>query len=74
MVRNLKKIGDELMLVIDPETAERMSLNETTPLNVKVEGRQLTITVVQTASDEAVREALEDTNQRYGGMLKRLAE
>jgi len=75
MVRNLKKIGDELMLVIDEETAKRMSLNENTPLEFATDGERLIVFPVDTAKRRAsFEQALKEVNEEWGDVLQRLAE
>ncbi len=75
MVRNLVPHGDELALVIDKPILELLHLDAETPLDISTDGKVL---VVSPAGDEKRRkqftEALAKTNEKYGGMLKRLAD
>lgn len=75
MVRSLKKIGNELMLVIDEETAKQMSLNENTPLEFATDGKRLIVFPVDTAERRAsFEQALKEVNEEWGDVLQRLAE
>lgn len=76
MVTKLTKHGDSYSLQIDRFMLERLGIDENTPLEVRMSGRMITC---EPAEDAAQRSAdldrfLEDTNERYGEVLKRLAE
>ena len=75
MVRHLVPHGDDLALVIDKPTLERLHLDAETPLDISTDGRVL---IVSPASDEKRREELhreiEKFSDKYAGMLKRLAD
>lgn len=76
MVRKLTKNGDSYSLEIDRLMLERLGIDENTPLEVRMSGRAITF---EPAEDATQRSAdldrfIEDTNERYGEVLKRLAE
>ncbi len=75
MIRHLVPHGDDLALVIDKPTLERLHLDADTPLEITTDGRVL---IVSPASDEKrrkeLRAALEKFSDKYAGMLKRLAD
>ena len=68
--------GKGLALVLDRSLLDALKIDENTPLKVTTDGRSVFITpqAADEARREKVRAALEDTNRKYGGMLKRLAE
>lgn len=75
MVRHLVPHGDDLALVIDKPMLELLHLDAETPLDISTDGKVL---VVSPAGDEKRRrqfeEALAKSNEKYGEMLKRLAD
>jgi len=76
MVCKLIKTGDKFTLQIDSALLERLGIDENTELAMRTDGRTVTF---EPAEDAAKRSAdlerfLKDTNERYGEVLKRLAE
>ncbi|MEX0979106.1 MAG: hypothetical protein WDZ48_09655 [Pirellulales bacterium] len=75
MIKKLSKHGDDLVLVLDRSILAQLQIDEQTALEVTTDGRTLVVSPVQ---DEEYRQrfqkALESTNERYGDVLKRLAE
>ena len=75
MIKKLCKHGNSLALVIDRSILDLLKIDENTPLEVSTDGQALIVAPVR---DEAHRKrfeaARESTNERYGDVLKRLAE
>ena len=74
MVTKIIRQGEQYYLPIDQPTLDRLEIGADTPLDISTDGRTLRVTPVN--GDERqrrFREALENTNQKYGDMLKRLA-
>lgn len=75
MIKNLTRHGNSLALVIDKAVLELLKIDAETPLDISTDGERLIITPVRDAARrERFRAALEETNHRYGRMLRRLAE
>ena len=74
MLKKLTRHGNSLALVLDKGIIELLNIDSETPLEISTDGSLLLITPVR---DEKRRrqfkDALEKTNARYGGTLKRLA-
>lgn len=75
MIKKLTKHGNSLALVIDRPVLDLLKINGDTPLEISTDGEALVIAPVRDAARRRKFEkALEATNRRYGGALKRLAE
>lgn len=75
MIARLIKHGDELALVIEPSILEQLNIDKTTPLALSIEGRSLVVTPIRDEEQRRrIEEALDSANQRYGDVLRRLAE
>jgi antitoxin component of MazEF toxin-antitoxin module len=75
MIKKLSKHGNSLALVIDRSILDLLKIDEHTPLEMSTDGQTLIVAPVR---DEEHRRrfeaALESTNERYGDVLRRLAE
>lgn len=76
MVCKLTKHGETYAIQLDRAMLDRLGIDENTELEVRTDGRAITF---EPAEDAAKRSAdlerfLKDTNDRYGEVLKRLAE
>jgi antitoxin component of MazEF toxin-antitoxin module len=75
MIKKLSKHGNSLALVIDRSILDLLKIDENTPLEMSTDGQAL---IVAPVHDEEHRKrfeaALRSTNERYGDVLKRLAE
>ena len=75
MIRKLTRHGDDWALVIDQPVLEQLQIDHETPLEVTTEGQSLIVTRAVGADRQAQFEAaIQNTNERFGGALKRLAE
>lgn len=75
MIKHLTRHGNSLALVIDKAVLELLKIDAETPLDISTDGERLIITPVRNAARrERFRAALEETNRKYGRMLRRLAE
>ena len=86
MTKTLTKHGNSLALVIDKPILDLLGVTAETALKITTDGRRLVISPQsEAAAGEATdppgfdrqakfREAMDKVNQRYGRMLKRLAE
>lgn len=76
MVKNLTKQGDTYSLELDRSLLERLGIDENTPLEIRTDGRAITFEPVEEAEKRSadLDRFLKDTNERYGEVLKRLAE
>jgi antitoxin component of MazEF toxin-antitoxin module len=75
MIKNLTRHGNSLALVIDKPVLDLLGIDADTPLEMTTDGRAL---VVEPARGEARRKKIAklvaEGNQKYGRMLKRLAD
>ncbi|MCZ7584948.1 MAG: AbrB/MazE/SpoVT family DNA-binding domain-containing protein [Deltaproteobacteria bacterium] len=75
MIKKLTRHGNSYALIIDRPILDLLKIEPETPLEVSTDGDNLLVMPVR---DEKRRKkfeaALADTNRKYGGMLKRLAE
>lgn len=75
MIKKLSKHGNSLAIVIDRPILELLGIDENTPLEIRTDGRAIMVEPVDAAQRAAdFEKALQDTNDRYGEVLKRLAE
>ncbi len=74
MRKRLTKHGNSLALVIDRGVLDLLKIKASTPLDVSTDGHVLIVSPVRGTKRRAqLEEALAWTNQKYGRMLKRLA-
>jgi antitoxin MazE len=75
MIKRLTRHGNSLALVIDKSVLDLLKIGRETQLEVSTDGDSLIVSPVRDESrDERFREALENTNRRYGRVLRKLAE
>lgn len=75
MLKKLTKHGNSFALVIDKAILELLRITPKTPLDISTDGRTLVVAPVSEAKKrKRFNTALEKINQRYGDVLKRLAE
>lgn len=76
MIKKIAKHGNSQAIVIDKAILDLLNIDDETPLMVSTDGERLVITPVRDKAKhkKLVSEALQDTNRRYGKMLKRLAQ
>ena len=77
MVKTLTRHGNSLALVIDKPILELLKIDEKTPLEIRTDGQGLYIGPAapeQRIEPQRLRESVGKAKQRYGNMLKRLAE
>lgn len=75
MIKKLTRHGDDWALVIDQPVLEQLQIDHETPLEIMNDGQSLLVTRAADADRQARFEAaIQTTNERFGGALKRLAE
>lgn len=75
MIQKLNKVEGRYTLVLEDQICEQLGIDEDTALQLTVEGRRLIVTATDQSSDDPqFRAAIEETNQRFGDALRRLAE
>jgi antitoxin component of MazEF toxin-antitoxin module len=76
MVAKLVRQGESYSLVLDKSLVDRMNIDPSEPLDVRLDGsRRLIISpVANPVSDDEFRAALEEINTTHGKTLRRLAE
>ena len=75
MIKQLTKHGNSLAIVIDKPILDLLKIDATTPLEVSTDGTSLTLVPVRDPKRRKKFEAaLDQTNRRYGKILKKLAE
>ena len=75
MEKKLTKHGNSLALVIERSVLDLLKIDADTPLDISTDGQVLIITPIRNnEQNKKFLNALEKTNQKYGRMLKRLAD
>jgi antitoxin component of MazEF toxin-antitoxin module len=76
MIKNLTKHGNSYSLVIDRAILELLDIEPDTPLSIETDGKRLLIEPIRTGNEKqrALERSMEKINQRYGKVLKKLAE
>jgi antitoxin component of MazEF toxin-antitoxin module len=77
MIKRLVRHGNSRALIIDKPILELLGANGDNEFEITTDGKSLTITPITPAGDErrqAFERALEDANENWGGLFKRLAE
>jgi antitoxin component of MazEF toxin-antitoxin module len=75
MHTKLVQLGDNLALMIDPDIARRLKLDEGVQVEIQVRDGALVITPVEDkVRTEAFESALREINRDFGDLLKRLAD
>jgi antitoxin component of MazEF toxin-antitoxin module len=74
VVKQLTRNGDALTLVIPAAIAERMGVDENTPLTLRVEGRELTVAPADRGENADFATAVAESHRRFGNAYKKLAE
>ena len=76
MIKKIAKHGNSQAIVIDKAILDLLNIDDRTPLMVSTDGERLVITPVRDKAKhkKLLAEAIQDTNRRYGKMLKRLAQ
>jgi antitoxin component of MazEF toxin-antitoxin module len=75
MRKRLTKTGNSLALVLERPVLDATGIDAETTLEVSTDGDVIVVTPVRPKKRAAkLRAALEDINERYAGVFKRLAE
>lgn len=75
MIKTLKKHGNSHALVIEKPIMEQMGIDESSLLNVTVQGNNLVVSPTNVGvGPERLLPIVEEIHKRYGDVLKRLAE
>ncbi len=74
MVKTLVKHGNSLALVIDKPILDLLKIDAETQLEIVTDGKSLMVSPTNGATRDKFEQAMNDTVERYGKMLKRLAE
>jgi antitoxin component of MazEF toxin-antitoxin module len=75
MIKRLAKHGNSFALVIDKAILELLGITPQTALDISTDGRTLIVAPMSEAKKrKRFNMALEKINQKYGDVLKRLAE
>lgn len=75
MIKTLTKHGNSWALVIDKAILDLLKIDPEMPLELSTDGQTLIVSPVRDPKRKAKFEAaLEQTNRKYGRVLKKLAE
>ena len=75
MIKNLKKHGNSLALVIERPVLELLGVDADTSFEVTTDGQALILTPIRDSKRrDAFKDGLESVNSRYSNTLKKLAE
>jgi antitoxin component of MazEF toxin-antitoxin module len=74
MVKHLTRTGNSLALLLPKPILEMMGADEKTPVQLRLEGRELIVSVVHEDDRKKFLAAAEKSHKRYAKAYKRLAE
>jgi len=75
MVKRLTRTGNSLALILDRPLLEQAGIDETTQVEVSTDGDVIVISPVRAKKRSArLHKALDEINDRYAGVFKRLAK
>ena len=74
LTKKLSRHGNSYALIIDKPVLHLLDIDEETPLDLFCDGNVLIITPLATPRRRKFLQAMNDMHEKYGGMLKRLAE
>ncbi|HEY6843191.1 MAG TPA: AbrB/MazE/SpoVT family DNA-binding domain-containing protein [Thermoanaerobaculia bacterium] len=75
MVKKLTRTGNSLALVLDKPLLETLGIDENTELEISTNGDVLVVTPVRDrARDRKLKKILDELDEQYGGVFKRLAD
>lgn len=66
--------GDSLALLLESEILEQLNINLDSKLDIVTDGDSMIITVRDEERRAKLRRIMEEMNEEYGGVFKRLAE
>jgi len=74
MIKKLTQHGNSWALVIDKPVLDLLKIDPSTPLEITTDGQLLVVAPAKDAKRKAkFKQALQETNRKYGRALKRLA-
>ena len=75
IVKKLISHGNRKALVVDRALLDLLDIGDETKLEITTNGRSFTVSPVRSAEEnnKIFEAALQDTNEKYGGTLKKLA-
>lgn len=75
MVKTLKKHGNSYALVIDKPVMDLLNITPETPLEITTDGQTLILSPVHdSVRERKFKNALQETNRKFGRALRKLAE
>lgn len=75
MLKKLTRTGNSLALILDRPLLEQLGINEDTTLEISTNGDILVVSPVRDKQRERkLKDALEEMDEKYGGVFRRLAE
>jgi antitoxin component of MazEF toxin-antitoxin module len=75
VVKKLSRTGNSLALVFDKPLLEQLDIDADTPLEISTDGQVLVISPVRSKRRQAqIKAALDQLDERYAGVFRRLAE
>ena len=75
MIKTLTKTGNSLALVLDRPLLEAAGIDISTPLEISTNGDVIIISPQRSAKrNQKLRRVVDEMNERYAGVFRRLAE
>ena len=74
MKTRLTRAGRDVALVIDPAILEELGIDETTEVDVSAEGGALIIRPIRDSHEERLQHAMNEIDEQYAGVFRRLAK
>lgn len=75
MSKRLTKTGNSFAVILDRPLLEQVGIDETTPLEISTDGDVIVISPLRDArAKRRLKRSVEEVNDLYAGVFKRLAE
>jgi SpoVT / AbrB like domain. len=75
MAKTLTRTGNSLAVILDRPLLKQTGIDETTPLEISTDGDVIVISPVRGAkARRKLKDAMDEINQQYAGVFRRLAE
>jgi antitoxin component of MazEF toxin-antitoxin module len=75
MIKKLTRIGDDVVLVLDKPLLEELGLDENADVELSTNGQVLVVTPSRdTARERKFRKSMDEINEKYAEVFRRLGE
>lgn len=74
MKKKLSRHGNSLALILDKPILDLLDISEETELQIKTDGKQITITPAHINQEDSLQKSFEEIMHIYGPALEKLAK